>query len=64
MASVAGTNPRAQTRGIGELDLRTKMKAAWYAKQGATRDVMIVGEMDDPQPPNKTGDVTGADERT
>jgi hypothetical protein len=39
------------------------MNAAWYAKQGATRDVMIVGEMDDPQP-NKTGDVSGADERT
>jgi len=26
------------------------MRAAWYEKQGAARDVMIVGEMDDPQP--------------
>jgi NADPH2:quinone reductase len=26
------------------------MKAAWYEKQGAPRDVLVVGEMDDPQP--------------
>src|SRR5262252_4689824 len=26
------------------------MKAAWYEKQGAARDVLIVGEMDDPTP--------------
>lgn len=26
------------------------MKAAWYEKQGASRDVLVVGEMDDPQP--------------
>ena len=26
------------------------MKAAWYQKQGAARDVLIVGEMDDPHP--------------
>jgi NADPH2:quinone reductase len=26
------------------------MKAAWYEKQGAARDVLIVGEMDDPHP--------------
>ena len=26
------------------------MKAAWYEKQGAERDVTTVGEMDDPQP--------------
>ena len=26
------------------------MKAAWYEKQGAERDVLTVGEMDDPQP--------------
>jgi NADPH:quinone reductase len=26
------------------------MKAAWYEKQGAARDVLVVGEMDDPQP--------------
>jgi NADPH2:quinone reductase len=26
------------------------MKAAWYEKQGSARDVLIVGEMDDPQP--------------
>jgi NADPH2:quinone reductase len=26
------------------------MRAAWYEKQGAARDVLIVGEMDDPQP--------------
>jgi len=26
------------------------MKAAWYEKQGPARDVLIVGEMDDPQP--------------
>ena len=26
------------------------MKAAWYEKQGAAQDVLIVGEMDDPQP--------------
>jgi NADPH:quinone reductase len=27
------------------------MKAAWYEKQGAARDVLVVGKMDDPQPP-------------
>jgi NADPH2:quinone reductase len=42
--------PGAQTRGIGELDLRTKMKAAWYERQGAARDVLVVGKMDDPLP--------------
>jgi NADPH2:quinone reductase len=26
------------------------MKAAWYEKQGAARDVLVVGKMDDPQP--------------
>ena len=26
------------------------MKAAWYEKQGAARDVLIIGEMDEPQP--------------
>src|SRR6201993_1077898 len=26
------------------------MKAAWYEKQGAPKDVLIVGQMDDPQP--------------
>ena len=26
------------------------MKAAWYEKQGPARDVLVVGEMDDPQP--------------
>ncbi len=26
------------------------MKATWYEKQGAARDVLIIGEMDDPQP--------------
>jgi NADPH:quinone reductase len=26
------------------------MKAAWYEQQGAARDVLTVGEMDDPQP--------------
>jgi NADPH2:quinone reductase len=26
------------------------MKAAWYDKQGAARDVLVVGNMDDPQP--------------
>ena len=26
------------------------MKAAWYEKQGAARDVLVVGEMEDPQP--------------
>ena len=26
------------------------MKAAWYEKQGPARDVLHVGEMDDPQP--------------
>ena len=26
------------------------MKAAWYEKQGAARDVLVVGEMDDPEP--------------
>jgi hypothetical protein len=31
------------------------MKAAWYEKQGAARDVLIVGEMDDPKP--RTGEV-------
>jgi NADPH:quinone reductase len=42
--------PSAPTRGIGELDLRTNMKAAWYEKQGAAKDVLIVGQVDDPQP--------------
>ena len=31
------------------------MKAAWYEKQGAARDVLVVGNMDDPQP--STGEV-------
>jgi NADPH:quinone reductase len=31
------------------------MKAAWFEKQGAARDVLILGELDDPQP--KTGEV-------
>jgi NADPH2:quinone reductase len=26
------------------------MKAAWYEKQGAARDVLVLGKMDDPQP--------------
>jgi NADPH:quinone reductase len=26
------------------------MKAAWYEKQGLAKDVLVVGEMDDPQP--------------
>jgi NADPH2:quinone reductase len=26
------------------------MKAAWYEKQGAARDVLTIGQMDDPQP--------------
>jgi hypothetical protein len=39
--------PIAQTRGIGELDLRTKMKAAGYEKQGAAWDVPIIDERDD-----------------
>ena len=26
------------------------MKAAWYEKQGAANDVLIVGDMDDPHP--------------
>jgi NADPH:quinone reductase len=26
------------------------VKAAWYEKQGAARDVLVVGQMDDPQP--------------
>ncbi len=26
------------------------MKAAWYEKQGAARDVLTIGEMGDPQP--------------
>jgi NADPH2:quinone reductase len=26
------------------------MRAAWYEKQGAARDVLTIGEMDDPQP--------------
>jgi NADPH:quinone reductase-like Zn-dependent oxidoreductase len=26
------------------------MKAAWYEKQGAATDVLVVGEMNDPQP--------------
>ena len=26
------------------------MKAAWYEKQGAARDVLVIGAMDDPQP--------------
>jgi hypothetical protein len=29
------------------------MKAAWYEKQGAARDVLIVGEMSDPRGPAK-----------
>ncbi len=31
------------------------MKAAWYEKQGSARDVLVVGEMDDPQP--RTGEL-------
>jgi len=31
------------------------MKAAWYEKQGAARDVLVIGEIDDPLP--RTGEV-------
>jgi NADPH2:quinone reductase len=31
------------------------MKAAWYEKQGAAKDVLVVGEMNEPQP--QTGEV-------
>lgn len=31
------------------------MKAAWYEKQGAAREVLVVGEMNDPKP--RTGEV-------
>src|ERR1700747_3394567 len=31
------------------------MKAAWYEKQGAARNVLVVGNMDDPRP--RTGEV-------
>src|SRR6516162_1877316 len=31
------------------------MKAAWYEKQGAARDVLVLGDMDDPRP--GTGEV-------
>jgi len=31
------------------------MKAAWYEKQGAARDVLVVGEMDDPK--SRAGEV-------
>jgi NADPH2:quinone reductase len=31
------------------------MKAAWYEKQGAARDVLVVGDMEDPKP--RTGEV-------
>jgi NADPH:quinone reductase len=47
--------PGGRIRETGELDLRTRMKAAWYEKQGAARDVLIIGDMDDPQP--RTGEV-------
>ena len=26
------------------------MKAAWHKKQGAAQNVLVVGDMDDPQP--------------
>jgi NADPH:quinone reductase len=32
------------------LSLHRKMKAAWYEKQGDAREVLVVGQMDDPQP--------------
>jgi hypothetical protein len=35
--------------------IKCLMKAAWYEKQGAARDVLAVGEMDEPQP--LTGEV-------
>jgi NADPH:quinone reductase len=50
MAFVAAPSRQFLARGIGELDLRTNMKAAWYEKQGTAGDVLIVGEMDDLQP--------------
>ena len=31
------------------------MKAAWYEKQGAARDVLVVGEMNDPAAPRRRG---------
>src|SRR5580700_11382078 len=34
-----------------------KMKAAWYERQGAARNVLIVGQMDDPHP--GSGEVRG-----
>lgn len=33
-----------------ERSISNLMKAAWYETQGAARDVLTVGEMDDPQP--------------
>jgi NADPH:quinone reductase len=41
---------RVQITNSGTLAQRTAMKAAWYEKQGAARDVLTIGEMDDPQP--------------
>jgi NADPH:quinone reductase len=32
------------------VNITRTMRAAWYEKQGAARDVLTIGEMDDPQP--------------
>jgi NADPH2:quinone reductase len=50
MASVAEASPRNCLSAKSRARLPTNMKAAWYEKQGAARDVLFIGRMDDPHP--------------
>src|SRR6266849_4113696 len=51
--TIPKTRRRIKSRGgtCARLKGRSQsMKAAWYEKQGAARDALVVGEMDNPQP--------------
>jgi hypothetical protein len=45
-----GSRPPGGEGCVAARSKTTLMKAAWYEKQGAERDVITIGEMDDPQP--------------
>src|SRR5260370_11301575 len=51
--TIPKTRRRIKSRGGACARLKGRsqvMKAAWYEKQGAARDALVVGEMDNPQP--------------
>src|SRR5580693_5412662 len=50
MASVAELSRQCSDWGTRRARPPHDMKAAWYERQGAARDVLVVGKMDDPLP--------------